>query len=121
MERSHKRTPGEQAGYLGSGTVEQKSDRQWAIDRSFSQTFAASLIESDVQREFGRSNEIFYKLSNSYRTDLRIQVAIVVRYDSATIRARAFKLSFISLISLSTSSMNWMMKSTILCLSMVSE
>jgi hypothetical protein len=29
-----------------------------------------------------------------------------VRYDSATTRARAFKLSFISLISLSTSSMN---------------
>lgn len=30
----------------------------------------------------------------------------VLRYDSATIRARAFRLSFISLISLSTSSMN---------------
>ena len=29
-----------------------------------------------------------------------------VRYDSATVRARALRLSFISLISLSTSSMN---------------
>ncbi len=60
-----------------------------------------------------------------------------VRYDSATIRALAFKLSFISLISRSTSFINlWgierlmrsskdlmysMMKSTILCFSMVSE
>lgn len=62
-----------------------------------------------------------------------------VRYDSATIRARALRLSFISLISLSTSSINLngvilmtafqkdhrptycIMKSTILCLSMVSE
>ena len=35
---------------------------------------------------------------------------------SATMRALAFKLNFISLISLSISSMNWMMKSTSLCL-----
>lgn len=34
----------------------------------------------------------------------------VPRYDSATIRARAFRLSFISLISLSTSSMNLAMR-----------
>lgn len=55
--------------------------------------------------------------SNAFSIELKNRVLIdekegkqeehtVVRYDSATIRARAFKLSFISLISLSTSSMN---------------
>jgi len=43
-----------------------------------------------------------------------------VRNDSATNLARAFKKSFISEISLSTSSINWMIKSTNLCLSISS-
>jgi hypothetical protein len=42
------------------------------------------------------------------------------RRTSAVIRARALSESFISEISLSTSSMNWMIKSTSLCLSIVS-
>jgi hypothetical protein len=36
----------------------------------------------------------------------KLELLTAVKYDSATTRARAFKLSFISLISLSTSSMN---------------
>ncbi len=43
-----------------------------------------------------------------------------VKNDSATNLARALRNSFISDISLSTSSMNWMMKSTSLCLSISS-
>lgn len=43
-----------------------------------------------------------------------------VRKDSATKRALAFRKSFISEISLSTSSMNWIIKSTSLCFSISS-
>ena len=68
------------------------------------------------------------------------KVRTAVRYDSATTRALAFRLSFISPISLATSSMNlgkhhnqrlaqfgsesernWIIKSTILCFNIVSE
>lgn len=44
-----------------------------------------------------------------------------VKKDSATNLARAFKNSFISLISLSTSSINCMMKSTSLCFNILHE
>ena len=43
----------------------------------------------------------------SWVEDVEIRMRLTaVKYDSATIRALAFRLSFISLISLSTSSMN---------------
>jgi hypothetical protein len=41
---------------------------------------------------------------------MSVQELTAFRYDSATTRALAFKLSFISLISLSTSSMNLIKK-----------
>jgi hypothetical protein len=42
----------------------------------------------------------------AYLRDTENKKQTAVRYDSATVRARALRLSFISLISLSTSSIN---------------